>query len=88
MSVRPSPVDDFDPPHSSPKQVDCGYVPGLYQRLREQEYQPLPTANGAEYGRLQRQASLVVLFKSGNVVFEGGDVSSAVALVSQYIMER
>ena len=71
----------------SPSSFDCGNVPALDDWLQTRGYRPLPPKNSTEYARLQRGASLIVLYNSGSIVLQGSDVAGALALLRHFIGE-
>ncbi len=87
MPVHSSLTPDIILWRRSPSSFDCGNVPALNDWLQTRGYHPLPPKSSTEYGRLQRGASLIVLYNSGSVVLQGRDVQQPTHVLSLFIAE-
>ena len=82
MAAQNSLVADIVLARRSPSSFDCCNIPALDAWLQERSYRPYPAKNVTEDGRLRRGASLIVLYHSGSVVVQGGDVPLALRLLN------
>lgn len=72
----------------TPVSFTASDVPGLADWLQQHGYSTQPARSTAEYGRYQRDASLIVLYHSGTVLLQGRDIASAHQLLAELVVPQ
>ena len=69
----------------SPVSFDCCDVPGLSDWLEARGYRQIAPRTASEFGRLQRDGSILVLYHSGAIVAQGADTLTATQLLGTLV---